>query len=105
MGTKKEYLLTGLRNVSITHLCYVFENVVLPEGLEEGEYLCALYKNNRHDTEYTFNDDLLETEIATRDGTVKVRHLRAELFILKVGNIPKPYVARPKNNEYYYYNG
>lgn len=104
-ASKKEYLVTGLRDRGNSLQAYVFENFQMPEGAEEGEYIGALYYNGRQDCEYTFSDDLLETEIATAEGTVKVRNLRAVLFILKYGEIANPAVASPKNNEYYYYNG
>lgn len=104
-ANKKEYLVQGLKDVSDTYLAYVFKDFLFPEGAEEGEYVCALYRNDRKDTEYTFNDDIMETQIATSEGTVKVRNLRAEMFIIKFGDIKSTYVSRPKNNEYYYYNG
>ncbi len=104
-ASKKEYLITGLKDTSETYLAYVFEQFSFPEEAEEGEYVCFLYRNDRKDCVYTFNDDVPETEIETSDGTVKVKNLRPEMFIIKYGTIRKPYVARQKNNEYYYYNG
>ena len=104
-ANKREYLIHGLKDTSDSGLAYVFEDFEMPEGAEDGEYLCALFRNGRRDAEYTMSDDLLETEIATEEGTVKVKDLRAEVFILKFGDIETPYVARQKNNEYYYYNG
>ena len=104
-GSKREYLITGLRDTGGSASCYVFSGITFPADMEPGEYECVLFAVNRHDVEYRFSDDLLETEIVTKDGTVKVRQLRGELFLLKYGDIESPYTASPKNNEYHYYNG
>lgn len=106
LANKREYLVRRLRDKSDGNpLAYVFENFEMPEGAEEGEYIGALYFNGRRDCEYTFSDDLLETEIATSEGTVRVRNLRPVLFLLKYGDIADVPTAPHRNNDYYYYNG
>ena len=105
-GSKVEYLLTGLVDVADNWLAYVFEDFQMPEGAEYGEYTGILFKDNRKDSVYDLKDDILSSTVATAEGTIEVRHLRPEVFLLKyasdeleIEHIP----FREKENNYYYY--
>ncbi len=102
LASRKEYLITGLEDTSETYLCYVFDNFVMPEGAQEGEYEGLLFIDNRTDSEYTLSDVLEDTVISTADGDVKVKHLRPERFILKYGDIERTAKFREDNKTFYY---
>lgn len=103
-ASKQEYLIQHLEDTSESWLQYVFEDFEMPDGAQYGEYVGALYRNDRDDCVYTLRDVITETVIATEEGTVMVRDLRPELFILKYVGSPEaePYVEENKN--YYYYS-
>ena len=102
LASRKEYLITGLQDKSETYLCYVFEDFVMPEGAQEGEYEGLLFIDNRSDSEYTLSDVLEDTVISTADGDVQVKRLRPERFILKYGDIENTNKYREDNQTFYY---
>lgn len=103
-ASKQEYLIQHLQDTSTSWLQYVFENFAMPEGAQFGEYIGALYRNYRNDCTYTLSDVITDTLIETNEGSVHVRDLRPELFILKYVDFEdaKPYQEENKN--YYYYS-
>lgn len=101
-ANSKEYVIRGLQDSSKTYLCYVFENFVMPEGAQHGEYEGLLFIDDRNDSDYELSDVLENTVVTTEDGDVKVKHLRPERFILKYGDIKEKNVYKPENREYYY---
>lgn len=103
-ASKQEYLIQHLRDTSDSWLQYVFENFQMPEGAQYGEYVCALYRNYRNDCVYTLKDVITETEIETSVGTVKVKDLRPELFIMKFFGTEEGDPYREENKSYYYYS-
>lgn len=102
LASRKEYLITGLKDTSETYLCYIFKDFVMPEGAQEGEYEGLLFIDNRTDSEYELNDVLEDTLISTADGDVRVKHLRPERFILKYGDIENTARYREDNKTFYY---
>lgn len=102
LASRKEYLITGLKDTSETYLCYVFKDFVMPEDAQEGEYEGLLFRDDRNDSEYTLSDVLENTVISTADGDVEVKHLRPERFILKYGDIVKKNTYKQENREFYY---
>ena len=105
-ASKVEYLLTGLTNSSQNILAYVFEDFEMPEGAEYGEYTGILFIDNRYDSVYDLKDDVLSSTVSTAEGTVEVRHLRPEVFILKYasdGEDGSAVVFVEKDTNYYYY--
>ena len=105
LASRKEYLVRGLQDSSETYLCYVFENFVMPEGAEEGEYEGLLFIDNRNDCEYTLSDVPENTLISTTDGDVQVKHLRPERFILKYGEVAKTNNTYREDNKTFYSRG
>lgn len=101
-ATKKEYLVSGLIDKG-NRLAYVFEDFVMPEGAQSGEYYGALIWNGRRDVEYEFKDVLLETILHTDEGDVALKDLRPEVFLMRYGTVEADAVYRDKNTEYYYY--
>lgn len=101
-ASRKEYVIRGLQDKSKSYLCYVFENFVMPEGSQFGEYDGLLFIDDREDSEYALSDVLENTVVSTADGDVKVKHLRPERFILKYGEVKDDKVYREKNQTYYY---
>ena len=107
-ASKQEYLLTGLTNASQNILAYVFEDFEMPPGAEYGEYTGLLFIDNRTDSVYDLKDDVLSSTVSTAEGTVEVRHLRPEVFLLKyasVGGDEPATVYVEKDTNYYYYEG
>ena len=101
-ASRKEYIITGLKDSSRTYLAYEFDNFVMPEGAQEGEYEGLLFRDDRKDSEYTLSDVLENTVVSTADGDVQVKHLRPERFILKYGDIERTAKYREDNKTYYY---
>lgn len=103
-ASKQEFLIQHLEDTSESWLQYVFDNFKMPDEAQYGEYVGALYRNDRDDCVYTLKDVITETVIETEEGTVRVRDLRPELFILKYVGFPEkePYLEENKN--YYYYS-
>ena len=105
LASRKEYFIKGLKDTSETYLCYVFENFVMPEGAQEGEYEGLLFRDDRNDSDYTLSDKLSDTVVSTLDGDVQVKHLRPERFILKYGDVPTTNNTYREDNKTYYYKG
>lgn len=101
-ATKQEYLISGLTD-SGNRLAYVFEDFVMPEGAQSGEYYGALIWNGRGDVEYEFKDVLLETILHTGEGDVQLKDLRPEVFLMRYGTVEASAVYKDNNTEYYYY--
>lgn len=101
-ASSKEYIIRGLQDTSSTYLCYVFENFVMPDGAQHGEYEGLLFIDDRNDSEYELSDVLENTVVTTADGEVKVRHLRPERFLLKYGDVQEKNTYRKENKTYYY---
>lgn len=104
-ASKQEYLIQHLKDTSDSWLQYVFDGFQMPEGAQYGEYIGALYRNYRNDCQYTLSDVITDTLIETREGSVYVRDLRPELFILKyVGGEGDGKAYMEENKSYYYYS-
>ena len=101
-ASRQEYVIRGLVDKSKTYLAYIFEDFVMPEGAQFGEYEGLLFVDDREDSEYELSDVLGNTVVSTSDGDVKVKHLRPERFILKYGDYADDKVFRKDNIEYYY---
>lgn len=84
-GSKQEYVVRGLENVSKNPLYYEFPDFHMPEDAPEGEYLYVLLYNIRNDVEYTFKDDIFATILHTNDGDVELRYLDYETGVMKYG--------------------
>ena len=100
-GSKQEYLITGLIDVSPSTLAYVFEDFEFPG--QPGEYTGILFQDSRNDSVYTLKDDPLKTTVETAEGTVEVFRLRPEVFLLKYGSDKCEVTYLEKNENYFYY--
>lgn len=103
LASKVEYIITGLENVSPSNLAYVFEDFEMPEGAEQGEYACFLFRDDRSDCVYSLTDDILNSVVETSEGTVEIHRLRPEIFLLRYGSYDTDLVAHDINENYFYY--
>lgn len=101
-ASKKEYLISGLTD-SGNRLAYVFEDFQMPADAPEGEYYGALIYNGRDDVSYNFKDVLLDTILDTEEGSVMLRDLRPEIFLMRYGTFNPDFLSRDGDKEYLYY--
>lgn len=105
LASKSEFIITGLVDVSPSRLSYVFENFEMPDGAEQGEYSCFLFKDNRNDCVYKLTDDILRSTVETAEGTVQIFRLRPEVFLLRYGEYGVETLEHNHNENYFYYEG
>lgn len=102
-ATRAEYVIQDLVNVSPSPLYYEFKRFRMPAGAPAGEYRCALIWDGRDDTNYVPADDLLDTVIETDEGSIQLKYLRPEVFLLRYGDVEDSGIAIVKDTKYAYY--
>ena len=101
-GDKRMFILSGLTDISDTHLYLDFEDVTMPEGAEDGEYSYACIHNDRNDVEYELKTDLLDSIVKADGVEVQLRDLRPIVGLLRVGLPGNKNIYIEKNKNYYY---
>lgn len=105
-ASKQIFILEGLEpNEGTFALSLTFEDVDMPEGVQDGEYTYAVIRNNRSDVEYDTNQVLLETVVKADGRTLKLADLRPLTGILRIGDIQQTNKYEKDSNKPYYYEG
>lgn len=102
-ATRAEYVITDLVNVSPSILYYQFNRFRMPAGAPAGEYRCALIWDGRDDSVYVPADELLDTVIETEEGSVELKYLKPEVFLMRYGDVEDAGIKIEKDTKYVYY--
>lgn len=100
---KRVFILSGMTNVSQSHLWLGFENVELPEGAEDGEYTYAVIRNVLRGVTYDPKAEVLDTIVTYEESSVTLRDLKPMVGILRVGTPATKNVYKADNKKNYYY--
>ena len=115
-ASKEFFILSGLNNTSTTELYLQFEEVDMPEGVQDGEYTYAVIRNDREDTKYSPRTPILDTIVSTVEGDIVLKDLCPLTGLLRVGkptpdsvyddgHLTHPYDGKKDNNTTLYYEG
>ena len=112
-ASKEFYVISGLENTSSTGLYIRFNDVELPNGMQDGEYTYAVIKDEDGDAIFTPKTPIQES-IVTIDGKQMVlKELNPLTGLMRVGKVEAndvydyghisfPYDAKKDNNTLYY---
>lgn len=112
-ASKEFYVISGLENTSSTGLYIRFNDVELPDGMQDGEYTYAVIKDEDGDAIFTPKTPIQES-IVTIDGKQMVlKELNPLTGLMRVGKVETndvyddghisfPYDAKKDNNTLYY---
>ena len=101
-ATKREYLFKGLVDKG-NRLAHRFLDFDMPLDAPYGEYTGYLVYDGRSDVEYDFKDVVLESVVSTAVGSVRLRDLKPEVFLLKYVGGETEQEYRERDTRYYYY--
>lgn len=100
---KRMWVMSGLTNVSTSHIYVQFEDVEFPEDMPNGEYYYALISNDLSGVSYTFKTDVLDTLVHASGQTITLKDLRPVTGILRVGEVKEKNIYQEKENKTFYY--
>lgn len=104
-GSREFFFVSGLTNVSTNELYLRFDDIDLPEGMEDGEYTYAVFTSKGEDEfEIAPKTPILDT-ILTADGQdIVLKDLCPILGLMRVGAAPQTNIYDgEENNKTFYY--
>lgn len=115
-ASREFFILSGLQNTSSTELYLQFDDVEMPEGVQDGEYTYAVVEDDENELIFTPKTPILDT-IITKDGEDIVLKTLCHLTgLMRVGEVENsnvydddhisfPYDGKKDNNSTIYYEG
>lgn len=102
-GSKEIFIISGQTNTSDNHLYFKFEDLILPERAQDGEYTYAIINNDLPDVEYELKSVLLDSKVSVSGQTYTLRDLKPVVGLMRVGEVEDKNTYRETDNKTYYY--